>query len=592
MSLDQIEATTAEQQDLSPDNSHAGTRPAVCPVIGIGASAGGLEAYQNFLMAVPADSGHAFVLIQHLDPNHESMLAELLSRRTDMPVRQVTDGMVIEPNNVYLIPPNASLTIENARLRLSEFSEPRGFRRPIDVFFRSLAVDQGSNAACVILSGTGADGSEGLRAVKDAGGLTLVQEPESAKYDGMPKSAVATGLVDKILDVAAMPGAIRDYFERAQSGTLEVPDITDFLQKVCEQLRYRLGHDFSQYKRTTMMRRIQRRMQVVGAATGDAYLERLHEDGYEADLLFRDLLINVTCFFRDAEAFNLLRRQVIPELLRDKGAGDTIRIWAPGCSSGEEAYSIAILIAEALARTRARPTVQIFATDIDEAMLQKARMASYPHSAVKDVPLELLDRYFFAQEDDYVLTQSIRDMVRVSNHNLIKDAPFSRVDMIVCRNLLIYLDIPLQQRLIPVFHYALRLRGWLFLGSAENIANRIDLFDTIEPAARIFQRKGAQRQSVAMPLFVQSLAHGSLSSSSSGRHAPATDRVDPTTRRMMERYTPPRAHRAGADDRGRQGKLCPQGSALPRHQRSHRRRRAGVLGRHQHPQDPGRPRAQ
>jgi two-component system CheB/CheR fusion protein len=507
-------------------------------VVGLGASAGGLEAFQNFLIAAPPDAGLAYVLVQHLDPNHESMLAELLSRRTTMPVRQITDGMPIEPNNLYLIPPNASLVLDKGRLKLSEFSEPRGFRRPIDVFFRSLAQDQGANAACVVLSGTGADGSEGLRAVKEAGGLTIVQDPDSAKYDGMPKSAVATGLVDKVLRVGDMPGAIRDYFERGHASVFSLPDVTDFLLAVCEELRHRLGHDFSQYKRSTMLRRIQRRMQVVGAAKPTEYLQRMRENADEARLLFRDLLINVTCFFRDAEAFDFLRREVIPQLLRDKGASDTIRIWTPGCSSGEEAYSIAILIAEALSHSRARPTVQIFATDIDDAMLQKARAASYPQSAVKDVPIELLDRYFFAQEDDYVINQAVRDMVRVSNHNIIKDPPFSRVDMIACRNLLIYLNSALQQRLIPVFHYALKPHGWLFLGSAENIAARTDLFDTAEQSHRIYRRRGAYRQSVAMPLFVQPLALAAESTGAPVGQRPAVDRADAVARRIMERYAP------------------------------------------------------
>src|SRR5688572_8491210 len=349
---DQVEEIASREGLLSPDRPDLGAHPALCPVIGLGASAGGLEAFQTFLSAAPADAGFAYVLVQHLDPNHESMLAELLSRRTTMPVRQVSDGMALEPNCVYLIPPNASLTIEKARLLLSDFAEPRGFRRPIDVFFRSLADDQGSNAACIVLSGTGADGSEGLRAIKEAGGLTLVQNPETAKYDGMPKSAVATGLVDKVLNAGDMPSALRDYFDRGQPGILNLPDITDFLLNVCETLRHRLGHDFSQYKRSTMLRRIQRRMQVVGAATGAEYLERLQSNPDEARLLFRDLLINVTCFFRDAEAFDLLRREIIPSLLRNKGASDTIRIWTPGCSSGEEAYSIAILMAEALGRLR------------------------------------------------------------------------------------------------------------------------------------------------------------------------------------------------------------------------------------------------
>lgn len=526
---------------LAPDDAAIAPPPrtAPCPIVGVGASAGGLEAFQNFLSAAPVDAGLAYVLVQHLDPNHESMLADLLGRRTEMPVRQVSDGTAVEPNCVYLIPPNASLSIKDGALQLADFSEPRGFRRPIDVFFRSLAQDQGPNAACIVLSGTGGDGSEGLRAVKEAGGLTLVQEPDTARYDGMPRSAVATGLVDKILKVHEMPEAIRDYFERGQATVFQLPDFTDFLLQVCEELRRHLGHDFSQYKRSTMLRRIQRRMQVIGAVDAAAYLRLLREKADEAELLFRDLLINVTCFFRDSEAFDYLRREVIPELLRDKGAGDSIRIWCPGCSSGEESYSIAILISEALARLRARPAIQIFATDIDEQMLQKARAASYPHSAVKEVPPELLDRYFFAQDDNYALVQSIRDMVRVSNHNLIKDPPFSRVDMVVCRNLLIYFNATLQQRLIPVFHYALRNHGWLFLGSAENISSRSDLFEAADPAARLYRRRGAYRQPVAMPLFVQPLVHAVAESDSERQRAATLEKPDAVARRVMERYAPP-----------------------------------------------------
>jgi len=532
-----VEELEALEPLLPPDKPEVGAHPAPCPVIGLGASAGGLEAFQTFLTNVPEDSGYAYVLVQHLDPNHESMLAELLGRRTSMPVRQIADGMVVEPNNVYLIPPNHSLTIEQAKLRLTDFSEPRGFRRPIDVFFRSLAIDQGSNAACIVLSGTGGDGAEGLRTVKEAGGLALVQEPDSAKYDGMPKSAVATGLVDKILPVRDMPAALRDYFERTQAGAPEAADGGEFLMKICDELRRRLGHDFSQYKRSTMLRRVQRRMQVVGISHANDYVKRLKENEKEAELLFRDLLINVTCFFRDAEAFECLRREVIPEILRDRGVGDTIRIWTPGCSSGEEAYSLAILISEALARMDVRPRVQIFATDIDEPILQKARAAKYPPAAVRDVPLELLDRYFFAQEDDYLLVQSIRDMVRVSNHNLIKDPPFSRVDMVVCRNLLIYLNPSLQQRLVPVFHYALRPEGWLFLGSAENIASRSDLFDSIDAGARIFKRKGGQRQSVHMPLSVEMLAQAAPELDAGGQNTPM-ERADAMTRAVMEHYAP------------------------------------------------------
>jgi two-component system CheB/CheR fusion protein len=528
---------SARDPALPPDKPNVGLHRAVCPVIGLGASAGGLEAFQNFLSATPADAGLAFVLVQHLDPNHESMLAELLGRRTEMPVLQIEDGMPIEPNRVYLIPPNASLAIQEARLKLSQFSEPRGFRRPIDAFFRSLALDQGSNSACVVLSGTGGDGSEGLRAVKEAGGLTLVQTPESAKYDGMPKSAVATGLVDQVLAVREMPEAIRSYFERNQGGSLALPNVDEFLKRVYQELRFRLGHDFSQYKRSTVLRRIERRTQVLGTSTGAEYLARLHASSDEATLLFRDLLINVTSFFRDPETFDILRTRVIPELLKDKGAGDTVRVWTPGCSSGEEAYSIAILFAEALAAQPVKPTVQIFATDIDEQMLTKAREASYPHTVVRDVPPELLDRYFMGREDEYILTPGIRDIVRVSSHNLIKDPPFSRLDLVCCRNLLIYLTPELQQRLIPLFHYALKPEGWLFLGSAENIAGRDDLFDTAELAAKIYRRKDAPRQAL-MSSFVSDTGLRSGREHPVGRDRSDVDRGETVSRHIMDRYAP------------------------------------------------------
>jgi len=563
-----MEELDLDKPALAPEMLHVGKFPAVCPVIGLGASAGGLDAFHAFFAHLPPDSGHAYVLVQHLDPNHESMLAELLSRRTTMRVQQVTDGMVIEPDNVYLIPPNASLVIEQARLRLRDFSEPRGFRRPIDVFFRSLAVDQGSNCACIVLSGTGSDGSEGLRAVKEAGGLTLAQEPTSAKYEGMPHSAVATGLVDRVLPVHDMPGALRDYFDRTQAGAPDLAEEAEFLKRVCGELRRKLGHDFSQYKHSTMLRRAHRRMQVVGAASGDEYLKRLRDSDDESGLLFRDLLINVTSFFRDAEAFDYLRREVVPELLLGKGAADTVRIWTPGCSSGEEAYSIAILLAEQLSRMDARPRVQIFATDIDEQMLQKAREAKYPPAAVKEVPVELLDRHFFSQDDAYVLNQSIRDMVRVSSHNLIKDPPFSRIDMVVCRNLLIYLKPPLQQRLIPVFHYALKQGGWLFLGSAENIASRGDLFDTVDAGTRIFRRKGGMRQSVAMPLFVP-LLEPTSEREQKERFPSSADRVEFTMRRINELYAPAHVVVNESNDvvrsSSRTGKYLELAAGLPSH---------------------------
>ncbi|MBI1186617.1 MAG: PAS domain-containing protein [Alphaproteobacteria bacterium] len=505
------------------------------PIVGIGASAGGLEAFQAFLEAASPDAGVGYVLVQHLDPNHESMLAELLRRRTSMPVRQAENGDEVEANHVYLIPPNASMTIEGGRLKLTDFAEPRGYRRPIDVFFRSLAADQGANAACIVLSGTGADGAEGLRCVKDAGGLTLAQDPATAKYDGMPNSAVATGLVDKVLSVQAMPEAVRAYFSRRHAGVVTLTDVSDFLLGVCEILRRQLGHDFSQYKRSTMLRRIQRRMQVVGAMAPDDYLARLRDHPDEPELLFRDLLINVTSFFRDSEAFDVMRRIIIPQILDGKGAHDPVRIWVAGCSSGEEAYSIAILLAEALEGRHPRPPVHIFATDIDATMLEIARAARYPATALRDVPLALLDRYFYASEDRLVLTQSIRDMVRVSSHNILKDPPFSRVDLLSCRNLLIYLSGALQQRLIPVFHYALKPQGWLFLGSAENAGGREDIFEPVDQQARVYRRRGALRHTVPMPLSVDLPGRAAFAREDAGQ--PRTP-LDLASRRIIERYAP------------------------------------------------------
>jgi two-component system CheB/CheR fusion protein len=481
--------------DAPQDADAARTKKrAACPIVGLGASAGGLEAFQAFLSAVPADSGMAFVLIQHLDPTHDSMLAELLGRHTSMPVRQVTGDTLVAADHVYLIPPNKVLVIEGGVLKLLTPAEPRGQRMPIDVFFRALAQDQGENAACIILSGTGSDGTLGLRAIKEFGGLTMAQAEGVAKYDGMPHSAAATGLADHVLPCEEMPAALANYFSPAdrsgaKSDEPRLPEAGDHLIKICAILRMRTGHDFSSYKKSTLVRRIQRRMLVLQLSQVTDYIEALRGSEHEAGLLFRDLLINVTQFFRDTEAFEALARDVIPGIVDGRGPDDQIRVWVPGCSTGEEAYTLAILIAERMRETGSRARVQIFASDIDEEALDLARAGRYPATIATDVTSQRLERFFAAGDNGYQVNKDIREMCLFSLHSVIKDPPFSRLDLISCRNLLIYLGAPLQAKLIPIFHYALKPGGTLFLGPSESITQNGRLFASTNPANRIFTRR-------------------------------------------------------------------------------------------------------
>ncbi|MCR6628600.1 MAG: PAS domain-containing protein [Magnetospirillum sp.] len=487
---------TGEQEHSGgADSSRTRRHDTLCPIIGLGASAGGLEAFEAFLRAPPPHSGMAFVLIQHLDPTHKSMLSDLLGRCTAMPVLQVTGNTRPEADHVYLIPPNKGMIIEDGVLKLLEPSEPRGQRTPIDLFFRSLAQDQGDNAACVILSGTGSDGTMGLRAVKESGGLTMAQAEGSAKFDSMPKSATATGLGDYVLPPEQMPAILIDYFRNL--GYLEarkgaeglLTDAADFLTKICAILQTRTGHDFSRYKKNTLIRRIQRRMQVLQLTEVPEYIGVLRKGDDEVHQLFRDLLINVTQFFRDQDAFAALGRDVIPKIVDGRGPDPQIRLWVPGCSTGEEAYSLAILLSERIREAGLGARVQIFASDIDEEALDIARIGRYPDTIVKDVTPDRLERFFTPTDSGYLINKEIRDMCIFSVHSVIKDPPFTRLDLISCRNLLIYLGGPLQDKLIPIFHYALRPGGFLFLGPSENISQHSRLFSPIDPANRIFSRR-------------------------------------------------------------------------------------------------------
>ena len=469
------------------------------PIVGIGASAGGLAAFEAFFSTMPPDGnpGMAFVFVQHLARDHKSILSELVRRYTRMEVFEVEDGMVVKPNCAYIIPPNRDMALVNGALQLLEPTLARGIRLPIDFFFRSLAQDQHDRAICIVLSGTGSDGALGVRAVKGEGGMVMAQTPESTEYDGMPRSAIATGMVDFVLPPNEMPAKLLAYVAHA-FGTSHLPvssqaaQPTDGLEKIFLLLRSQTGHDFSQYKRSTIIRRVERRMAVHQIDGLEDYLRYMQLTRGEADALFRELLIGVTSFFRDAEIFDEVQKQVIPQLFAGKAPGTAIRVWVPGCSTGEEAYSIAILLRERMEELKENFKVQIFATDIDREAIDHARAGVYPASIIADVSPERLAHFFDQEQPDgstYRIHKIIRDMLIFSEHDLIKNPPFSKLDLISCRNLLIYMGAELQKKLMPLFHYALNPGGMLVLGSSESVGDFVNLFAPIDRKSRIYQRK-------------------------------------------------------------------------------------------------------
>jgi len=475
------------------------------PIAAIGASAGGLEAYEKFFKHMPPDAGIAFAVVMHLAPDHESALAQLLARHTQMSVEQVLDNTQVLPNRVYIIPPNATLTIKDCALHVTSPAEPRGRRMPIDSLFLSLAEDRGELAVCIMLSGTGTDGTIGLRAIKENGGMAMAQTPESAKYDAILQSAIATGLVDHVLPVEEMPAKLMEYAAHLATPNGKPSSIRDqihtHLGKIHTLLRRRAGHDFSQYKESTIMRRLEHRMKALQIQTVEQYVQLLEHQPEEADQLFKDLLIGVTQFFRDPEAFKALGREVIPKLFEGKGAGGQVRIGVVGCASGEEAYSIAILLCERASTLDNAPKLQIFATDIDERGLATARKGLYPESIAEHVSRERLERFFSEEGKGFQVKREIREICIFSTHSFIKDPPFSRLDLISCRNVMIYLGADLQRGIVPLFHYALRPGGYLFLGPSENVTSHQELFRATDKKHRIFQRKGAVlRPAVRFPL--------------------------------------------------------------------------------------------
>ena len=478
------------------------------PIAGIGASAGGVKALQAFFATLPENVGAAIAVIVHLDPDRHSDLTRLLAVRTKMPVQQVDQRVPLKPDHVYVIPPNRSLLISDHDIAVAEFDEPRGQRAPIDQFFRSMA-DQHGDGFAIILTGAGADGAVGVKAVKEAGGIILVQDPDEAEYPSMPRAAIAGGHADFVLPVRELAKQFVELVRSKEHLKERAPEDgeEEALRRILAHLRVRTGHDFSRYKRATLMRRLARRMQVTRTQSVQEYLGYLRDHVEETQALFADLLISVTSFFRDATAFEQLARQVIPRIFDRKGASnDAIRVWVPGCATGEEAYTIAIALLEEASRREVRPEVQIFATDLDPAALAFAREGRYPSAISADVSDERLRRFFTREEHHFLIRREIRDVIVFAQHSLLKDPPFSRLDLISCRNLLIYLDRELQQQLLNTFHYALFGGGYLFLGSSESAEHAGGLFRAVDRGSRIFQAVGHKRgEPLAFPTLVPTL---------------------------------------------------------------------------------------
>ncbi|MDO8310597.1 MAG: chemotaxis protein CheB [Sideroxyarcus sp.] len=460
------------------------------PVVGIGASAGGLEAFEVFFQHVSPVSGMAYVLVSHLDPSHASILTEILQRSTSIPVVEVQDQMKVQPDKVYVIPPNRDMAIFHGVLQLSVPEQARGLRMPIDAFLRSLAEDQGERAIGIILSGTGTDGTLGLRAILGAGGVSLVQQPESAKYDGMPESAINAGYATQVLPVEKMPEALMSGLRALSHTPTEPNTVTGGINRILMQLRSATGHDFSQYKKSTIGRRIERRMSMHNIDSQEVYARYLREHPAESAKLFKELLINVTNFFRDPEAFDALKKDVLPLLLADKPEDYVFRVWVAGCATGEEAYSIAILLCEYMDETHQGVKVLLYATDLDDDAIAVARAGVYPPNIAQDMSAERLRQFFVKEDAGYRVKKSIREMVVFAIQNVIKDPPFTRLDLLSCRNLMIYLEPEVQNRLMPAFHYALKPGGVLFLSPSESVGNHTELFTVLNRKFRLYRATG------------------------------------------------------------------------------------------------------
>ncbi len=509
------------------------------PIVGVGASAGGVAALQTLVEDLPSESGIAWVVVQHMAPHRPSELSTILGRKSDIPVVEVESDTRVEGDHVYVIAPGHVMTVSQGVLRsVHEGSDLAARRTSIDAFLLSLAEDRGENCGCALLSGAGSDGTLGLKAVKEAGGLTLTQTLHTAEYDSMLLSAIRTGLVDREVDVADMPGLFTDFLVRHRSVARDAELSPAQRHRICEILRSAIGHDFGGYRSSTIDRRIRRRMQLLGMSSVEDYIKVMAEDGQEPSRLFRDLLIGVTQFFRDPDSFAALSEHALDTILADKTADDEVRVWVPGCATGEEAYSLAMILLERREQMESPPEVKIFGSDIDESALHVARLGRYPQGIASDVSAERLARFFRIEGGSYVVKPQLREMCLFVQHNLLSDPPFSRIDMISCRNLLIYMTPDLQKRVMPVFHYALRPGGLLFLGPAENPGSRDKLFAEIDRTHRIFRRGSESARMPAFPIAGGNGRQTPPAQRSTGAPAADTDPAIRTAHRLLERYTP------------------------------------------------------
>ena len=515
-------------------------------IVGIGASAGGLVAFRELLSALPDDTGLALVLVQHLAPEHASLLAEIMSRTTTMPVMEVHDEPLVKPNHVYVIPPNRNIIVVGGILKLLARSEIRGMHRPIDYFFRSLAEDQGPKSIGVILSGTANDGTQGLQEIKAAGGITFAQN-DTALHNSMPHSAIATGCVDFVLP----PDEIAKELTRIarQPDVLPVSMIEDAepadgleLRKILQIVRDVTGVDFTHYKANTIHRRIARRAVRCKIDGLNAYAQFLQDNPEETRTLYRDILISVTSFFRNPEAFELLKSKIFPKLFQNRSRDERARIWVVGCSTGEEAYSLAMTYAEFASKTGSQLPLQLFASDLNEVAIGKAREAVYSKRIANDISPECLRRFFVEVGDHYRVCKSIRDMCVFARHNVLSEPPFSRIDLISCRNLLIYLGSPLQENLVPLLHFALKPTGYLLLGASESIVRHRDLFNSVDVKQKIFSKKSGPARLIAGFPSATYLANAGILAESAGR-VPETTGISEVQRAadriLLEKCTPP-----------------------------------------------------
>jgi two-component system CheB/CheR fusion protein len=537
----------ASVQTPRPATPDAGANVIGFPVVGIGASAGGLEPLEKLFELMPADSGMAFIVVQHLSPTHESQMAEILSRKTKMPVSQIEDEMPIEPNTIYVIRPNRYLTIEKGKLHLSPPALQKKINVPIDIFFHSLAEEFGERAIAIILSGSGSNGSLGVRSVDAAGGLVLVQDPDTAIQDSMPKSTIATGLADFILNVEEMPSILLQQAQhlRKREPGLAVPALGktagppgDDLSKIVSIVRSRLGCNISNYKKKTLLRRIQRRMDFNRLDKIADYAAMLRSSPDEVQALFKDMLISVTEFFRDADAWEFLRKEVIARIVAEKDNFSSIRVWITGCATGEEAYTVSILMHEELQRARKNCKVQIFATDIDATALEIARAGIYPASSAKQLGAERLRRFFLPLEGGrrYQINKAMREPVVFALQNVISDPPLSKIDLICCRNLMIYLEPEIQKKLIGLFHFALGEGGYLFLGPSENAGPPNESFAPLSKKFRIYRRLSKRVREAPFPIdYTPPIAHAI----GSGRPAPRESELSVIAQKaLIEQFGP------------------------------------------------------